>query len=117
MGLTKRQLRKKYKKELKKITDKIVKGYKPEKIVLFGSLANGNIRKNSDIDLLIVKDTKEKYWDRVKKVINKCLDDTWFSVDFFVVTPEELERARQENRFFITQEVFPKGKVIYETKS
>lgn len=117
MSLTKRQLQKKYKKELKKITDKIVKSYKPEKIVVFGSLVSGNIRKDSDIDLLIIKKTKEKYWDRVKRVINSCLDDTWFSVDFFVVTPEEPERAQQENRFFITQEIFPKGRVIYEAKS
>lgn len=117
MSLTKKQLRKKYKRELQKITTKIVKNYKPEKIILFGSLANGNIRRNSDIDLLIVKKTKEKYWDRIKKVIYSCLNDSWFPVDFFVVTPEELEKAQEENRFFITEEILPQGKVIYEAKS
>lgn len=115
--LSKKQLKKKYQKELQKITAKIVKGYKPEKIILFGSLANDEIRRNSDIDLLIIKKTKEKYWDRVKKVIYNCLDESWFPVDFFVITPEELKKAQQENRFFITEEVFPKGKVIYEAKS
>ncbi len=117
MSLTKKQLRKKYKKELRKITTKIVENYKPEKIILFGSLANGNLRRNSDIDLLIVKKTKERYWDRVKKVVHSCLDDTWFPVDFFVVTPEELKKGQKENRFFLTEEILPKGRIIYEAKS
>ena len=39
------------------IVKKIVFGYSPQKIILFGSLAHGTPTKDSDVDLLIIKDT------------------------------------------------------------
>ncbi len=36
-----------------------------KKIILFGSSIDGRIGKSSDIDLLIVKDTKKRFFDRV----------------------------------------------------
>ena len=50
--------------ELKRIVSIIKKGYNPEKIILFGSLANGKIHQWSDIDMLIVKDTDKRPVDR-----------------------------------------------------
>ena len=49
-----------YEKSVKNITDTIVREFKPEKVVLFGSYAWGKPTKNSDIDLLIVKDDPKK---------------------------------------------------------
>lgn len=46
----------KHQKEIKKITNQIVKKYQPEKIILFGSYAWGKPAKNSDADLFIVKE-------------------------------------------------------------
>ena len=40
-------------KKIAEITDKIVKEFKPEKIILFGSYAWGKPNKDSDIDLLV----------------------------------------------------------------
>lgn len=40
------------------IIDKIVTAYQPDKIMLFGSHATGQAIEDSDLDLLIVKDTK-----------------------------------------------------------
>ena len=45
-------------KEIKKITEQIIKGYNPEKIILFGSCANGKQNSASDIDLAVIKKTK-----------------------------------------------------------
>jgi predicted nucleotidyltransferase len=42
---------------LREITDKIVGKYQPRMIVLFGSYAWGEPGPDSDVDLLIVKDT------------------------------------------------------------
>ena len=42
-------------KIIKSITRKLKEKYKAEKIILFGSYAEGNSRKDSDIDLLIIK--------------------------------------------------------------
>jgi predicted nucleotidyltransferase len=44
--------------ELKQIVTNLKK-YNPEKIVLFGSYAWGKPKRNSDIDLLIIKNTKK----------------------------------------------------------
>ena len=51
--------------------DDIISGlkanYSPEKIILFGSYSDGTFTKNSDIDLLIIKQTdKHPIWRRVE---------------------------------------------------
>jgi len=89
-----------------------IKPYNPEKIILFGSYAYGKPSKDSDIDLLIIKNTKKKYLDRVREVA--LMLDSKFPTDIFVLTPEELKKAISENRFMIIDEILPKGKVLYE---
>ncbi len=42
--------------EIKTITEIIVKEYKPDKIILFGSRARGDGSTDSDIDILVVSD-------------------------------------------------------------
>lgn len=101
-----------YRREVEKIVATLAADYQPEKIILFGGVAQGRIRENSDIDLLIIKKTRQRYLDRVKKVA--LLLDTWFPTDIFVLTPQELQKAIDQNRFFIVEEILPKGKVIYE---
>ena len=103
-----------YHQEVRRIVDDIVKNYNPEKIILFGSAATGKLHENSDIDLLIIKNTKERYWDRVKRVA--LMLNTWYPTDIFVLTPKELDTAIAQNRFFLTYEILPKGKVIYEKR-
>ena len=48
------KLKNAFEKEVEKITGQIREKYKPDKIILFGSSAKGNITENSDIDMLIV---------------------------------------------------------------
>lgn len=98
--------------EVKNITDQIVKKYKPEKVILFGSGSSRAMRQESDIDLLIIKNTKKKYLDRVREVA--LMLDSKFPTDVFILTPQELDKAVAQNRFFIVDEILPKGKTIYE---
>ncbi|MBI3616404.1 MAG: nucleotidyltransferase domain-containing protein [Candidatus Omnitrophica bacterium] len=46
--------------ELRRMIRVIVREYKPERIILFGSLAQGTTHEWSDIDLAIVKDTRRQ---------------------------------------------------------
>ncbi|MDB2157112.1 MULTISPECIES: nucleotidyltransferase family protein [Clostridium] len=46
--------------ELDNIKNQMVNKFNPKEIVLFGSLAKGTFRSNSDIDLCIIKDTDNK---------------------------------------------------------
>ncbi len=108
-------------KEIKQILSEIVKklknDYKPIKIILFGSYAYGNPTQNSDIDLLILKDTDKKRADRfvwVKRIIYN--PDLEISVSPLVYTPDELkERLRIGDDF--VKEIIQKGVVLYERQS
>ena len=97
---------------LNSVVNRIVAGYHPEKVILFGSRARGHAPPDSDIDLLIIKDTPDDYWTRVKKVIT--LHNSFTPLDFWVVTPTELDQAVKERRIFLTQEILGKGRVVYD---
>ena len=93
---------------------KIVREYKPQKIVLFGSYAYGEPDEDSDIDLLIVKDTDKRpieRWMEVKRLLRDR--NRTISVSPLVYTPQELEERLAIKDFFI-QEVLEKGKVLYD---
>lgn len=97
--------------EVNKITAQIIKSYQPEKIILFGSLARGNFSEDSDVDLLIIKETKDSKIDRIKKIL--------FTVDYnlpfepLVYTQDELEKRQKLGDSFILA-VLSEGKVLYE---
>ena len=46
--------------QINQVVETIVKNIQPEKVILFGSYANGNPNEDSDLDLLIIKDMPEK---------------------------------------------------------
>lgn len=94
------------------IVEKAKKDYKPEKIILFGSYARGNPTIDSDIDLLVVKDSSCRRDERDRE-IRKSLKDIKFPLDIFVYTPEEVEKFYNLKGSFIN-EIFSKGRVIYE---
>jgi len=107
-----KSLRTKYQREVARVTDLLVKEYKPEKIILFGSMAGGKLDEDSDIDLLVVKNTSKSYHQRIREVALMCA--SFVPKDIFVLTAKELNQAISEKRFLITQEILPKGKVLYE---
>lgn len=99
-------------KELERISSEIVAKYDPIKIILFGSLASGDVKESSDIDIVIIKDTRKRFWDRQKelaKIVRPKL-----ACDVFVYTPKEWAAALKEKIGFATYEVSGKGRVIYD---
>lgn len=96
--------------------ERIATTLKPEKIILFGSYANGNPNHDSDVDLLVIMelngDYKEKY-----RAISMSLYPRQFPVDIILKTPKEVEEAMKggkDNSFFI-REIVKKGKVLYDS--
>lgn len=96
-----------------KMVERIVKEYKPERIILFGSYAYGEPTEDSDVDLLIIKDTDKRPIDRWIE-IKRLLRDTTRSlpVSPFVYTEEEIKERNAIKDFFI-EEIFEKGEVLY----
>lgn len=96
-----------------KLTKKIKKEYKPEKIILYGSYAWGNPTEDSDIDLFIIKETHERPIDRrvhVRRMIRGIDRPCPFSS--LVVTPKELKQRLEIGDQFI-KEILDRGKVLY----
>lgn len=89
----------------------LLKPYKPKKIILFGSTAKGKNKKNSDIDLLIIKDTTLPFWKRQKEIVKFLKTD--IDIDAIVLTPKEVEKALKQTQPFI-YDIIKEGKVIYE---
>ncbi len=102
----------KIRKIIREITEKIKKGYHPEKIILFGSYAQGGARQDSDIDLLVIK---ESIWrrDERDREIRRLLEGVRFPLDIFVYTPEEVKRLYPLKGSFINR-IFNSGEVLYE---
>lgn len=100
------------KKELNRIKETIIKHYLPEKLILFGSMASGNIHEWSDIDLVIIKKTNDRFMDRLNKV--SFMSKPKVGINFLVYTPEEIQRLTEQKHYFLLEEILKKGTVIYE---
>lgn len=96
--------------ELERYVTFLINYYTPTKIILFGSLATGQVRLWSDIDLVVIINTQQRFLDRIKEVL--ILLRPQVGLDVLVYTPEEFEVLSQE-RLFFQQEIL-KGKVLYE---
>ena len=97
-------------KEIDNIKDQLIRKYKPEKIILFGSAASGDEEIN-DIDLFIVKKEVPYYGeDRMRELYR--LMDTNVSVDYIVYKPEEVEERLSLGDPFV-KKILKEGKVLY----
>ena len=99
-------------RELQKIVSFLIENYRPEKIILFGSLASGEVKEESDIDLLLIKNSDKRPLERAMEVM-ELLGYPRVALDIFVYTPEEIEYLRKEGSHFI-EDILERGKVLYE---
>ncbi|MGQ9626914.1 MAG: nucleotidyltransferase domain-containing protein [Anaerolineae bacterium] len=98
---------------VEEIVSKIIAAYAPQKVILFGSLAYGKPDEESDIDLLIIKDTDKsplERWVELKRLLRDR--NRLVSVSPLIYTPQEIEERLALRDFFI-QEILEKGKVLY----
>ena len=95
------------------IVEQIKREYEPERIILYGSYAYGKPTADSDIDLLIVKETDKRRVDRfveVKRLIYE--PGRRISISPLVYTPNEIEERLALGDDFV-EEVLTKGEVLY----
>lgn len=97
-------------KQIDAIKDQLVKKYKAEKIILFGSAVTGRMTDDSDVDFLVIKDEKKRFHDRLVAVYR--LVKTPMPADFLVYTPKEFsERIRLGDPF--VKSILATGKMLY----
>ena len=83
----------------------------PEKIILFGSAARGDADRDSDIDLLIIKDGADAL-DLMARIYRR-LRGVGAAVDAIVVSPDDVERYKDSHTLIIKPAV-QDGVVVYE---
>ncbi len=101
-------------KILNEIVEKLQREYKPLKIILYGSYAYGTPNVDSDIDLLILKNTSERSVDRfvkVKKIIYN--PKRKIPITPLIYSPDEVKERLRIGDDFI-KEILNKGVTLYE---
>ena len=94
------------------IIGRIVQAVQPERIILFGSAARGEMGRNSDVDLLIIK-RSESSWNVMGRIYEN-LYGVSVAVDAIVVSPEEVERYKDSHALII-KPALQDGRVVYES--
>ncbi len=95
------------------VVRKIAEGVGPRQIILFGSYARGEATVSSDLDLLVVQDSKATNRE-VRREIEYLLWGRHFGLDLIVRSPEEVARNVADNNPFYTRHLLAEGKVLYE---
>ena len=99
--------RKELEEELNDILARLKNDASVRKVILFGSMARGDVREHSDIDLIVVKETEKRFLDRLDEFYNGAS----VAMDILVYTPQEFEEMKE--RPFVKR-ALQEGKILYE---
>jgi len=97
--------------KMDEIVHRIVERFDPERIILFGSHAQGNAQSDSDLDFLVVMPVHGSKREKAIE-IGVALHGIRVAKDIVVSTPEEFER-RKEIVGTIERSAAQEGEVVY----
>jgi len=99
---------------LQEIVRRIVEVAQPERVILFGSAARGEVGPHSDFDLLIIKEGPVHRRGLAQR-IRRRLSGVGHAVDLVVATPEDLARYGQ-SPCLIYRSALREGKELYDSR-
>lgn len=97
--------------KIKEFGRQIGEQFHAQKVVLFGSYAQGRPTEDSDVDLLVIGPFKGRSADKSVEIRMKLRPQ--FPVDILVRTAEKVHQRIKMGDCFM-REVLEKGKVLYE---
>jgi uncharacterized protein len=97
--------------KLQEIIRRIVEVAQPERIILFGSAARGEMGPNSDVDLLVIK-RGEFHQGHLTGEIYMNLHGVGQAVDIILITPEQVEKYGNTH-YLVIAPALREGKEIY----
>lgn len=98
-------------RQINEVGQRIGKRFHPQRVILFGSYAEGHPTEDSDVDLLVVMPVHGSHIDQSVEI--RMAVRPPFPVDLLVRTPEKVsERLNMGDSFMRT--ILDEGKVIYE---
>ena len=99
-----------------RVVKRLRETYHPQQVIVFGSYAHGHPTAESDVDLLIVKETSRPFHQRlfeVRRLVSPMLEGQPF--DPIVITPRELKQRLARGDQFL-QEIVTHGTLVYGTR-
>jgi len=97
---------------VQKVVERIRDGYSPERIILFGSHVWGEPSPDSDLDVLVVKETPQREAERIRDV-SRLLQPRPLPLDILVKTPDEIRQRLDIGDPFIRR-IVQYGRVAYD---
>ena len=97
---------------IKRATERLVAGFHPDRVILFGSQARVTADERSDVDLLVVCPFSGRR-RALMVAMDRALHGLGFARDVIVLTPEEFERDRHIPGT-VARPAWLEGKVLYE---
>lgn len=95
---------------IRRFARRIAAGFRPEKIILFGSFAYGRPSGDSDVDILVIMPTSDTTGQAIR--IRLAIEPP-FPLDLIVRTPATIRWRLPAGDWFL-REIIGKGKVLYE---
>lgn len=99
---------------LRRVVESIVENADPERVILFGSAARGEMHQDSDVDLLVVQAGCKNGLERAGKLCGALPEDRR-SVDIVLMSPEEFELNRGRP-CFVVEQALAEGRTVYERR-
>jgi len=96
---------------LSEIKRRIIETTHPLKIILFGSAESGEMRSNSDLDILVVMPSGVHRRNTAKSIY-RSLVGVGFAVDVVVVTEQDIEDYK-DNIGMVIKPALEQGRLIY----
>ena len=98
--------------DIEALAREIVREFRPDRIILFGSHAYGRPAADSDVDLLVIMPCRGNPLHKSLEILRKTR--VRFAVDLLVRTPQDVRQRLAWNDFFL-REIIEKGRVLYES--
>jgi uncharacterized protein len=96
--------------DIEALADRIARAFNPEKIILFGSYAEGTASPDSDVDLLVVLPFEGRNLDKSVEILVKC--DPAFPIDLLARHPADVTMRYQMGDPLIRSAI-DSGKVLH----
>ena len=97
--------------QIEAVGKQIGQEFHPQRVLLFGSYADGTATEDSDVDLLVIMSFEGKSVDKSVEVRLKI--SVPFPMDLLVRTPQSVRRRVAMGDSFM-QDILHSGKVLYE---
>ena len=100
--------------EIRKLGERIGRAFMPEKVILFGSYADGTATEDSDVDILVILPFIGKNLDKSVEILTRI--DPQFPADLLARRPEDAKRRYKMGDPLI-REALDRGVMLYERNS